>query len=170
MSGKVYLEDRIEHSLWLYPELIDDSLFGIRPGMAVLGERYPTVYRQDVMPGGRRADLVFVEPHRVTVAELKKDSLHVSGDPNTEDVVDQVVDYLHQCLKKYPDRSEYRGFVIGTGIRDRDRLERKIQEAPFPVTPLIFGRDIPSAIRFCTHCRRAVAYDSRLCPCGAKRG
>ena len=48
------LERQLEKSLCDYPELIDDSLFGIKPGMEVLGNDYPTLRQQDSLPNGRK--------------------------------------------------------------------------------------------------------------------
>jgi len=115
------LERQIEESLCDYPELIDDSLFGIKPGMEVLGNDYPTLRQQDSLPNGRKADIVFVEKLRVTVVEVKRGLLKVQTRPPIAvrgrrfegDVVDQITDYLCQCRLKYPDRKEYADSLSG---------------------------------------------------------
>ena len=164
----VRLEKHLEHSLCLYPELIDDQLRGIRQGMEFLGPNYPTLRRQDRMPNGRLADLVFVERARVTVVEIKKGNLHVTNATQSrEDVVDQAVDYLRQCRLKYPGKSEYRGFIVGTAVSDRDSLLRKVSKYQEAITPLVFGIDIPAAIKFC-RCGRALDYQATYCCCGAR--
>lgn len=164
----VRLEKHLEHSLCLYPELIDDELWGIREGMEVLGPDHPTLRRQDRMPNGRLADMVFVERVRVTVVEIKKGALNVRDGPESpEDVVDQAVDYLRQCRLKYPGKSQYRGFIVGTAISDRPRLLRKISEYQEAIVPLVFRIDIPDAIKFC-RCGRALDYRATFCRCGAR--
>lgn len=165
---KVTLERDLEHSLCLYPELVDDGLWGIRQGMEVLGPEYPTLRRQDRMPNGRVADMVFVEKTRVTVVEIKKIALSVldEGD-HGEDVVDQVSNYLQQCRIKYPGRISYRGILIGTAIRAPDKLFRKISTCLDEIQPLVFGMNIPAVIKFC-RCGRALDYYAPLCHCGAR--
>lgn len=165
---RVRLEKHLEHSLCQYPELIDDSLWGIRQGMGVLGPDYPMLKRGDCMPNGRIADMVFVEQSRITVIEIKKDPLRVTADgASREDVVDQIADYLSQCRLKCPNRAEYRGFIVGTGILRPDRLVSKISALKEDITPLVFGRDIPTVIKFCA-CGRALDYFATLCRCGLK--
>lgn len=164
----VRLETHLEHSLCLYPELIDDELWGIREGMECLGPNYPTLRRQDRMPNHRVADMVFVEQIRVTVVEIKKGPLNVRNETQAaEDVVEQAVDYLRQCRIKYPGKSEYRAFIVGNAIPDREGLFRKISECHEAITPLVFGIDIPTAIKFC-RCGRALGYFATYCHCGAK--
>jgi len=165
---RVSLERHLENSLCLYPELIDDRLWGIRQGMEVLGQDFPTLKRQDRMPNGRIADMVFVEPHRVTVVEIKRDALSTKGDGESgEDVLDQVTDYLKQCKIKYPNRSEYVGIVVGTAIAEPDKFLHKLSCCADEIRPLIFGRDIPASIKFCD-CGRALDYYASSCRCGAR--
>ncbi|MDQ7784146.1 MAG: hypothetical protein RDU20_14775 [Desulfomonilaceae bacterium] len=164
----VRLEKHLEHSLCLYPELIDDDLWGIRQGMECLGPNYPTLRRQDRMPNRRLADMVFVEHTRVTVVEIKKGPLNVRHETQAgEDVVEQSVDYLRQCRRKYPGKSEYRAFIVGTAIPDRHGLFRKISRYKEMITPLILGIDIPMTIKFC-RCGRALGYRAMYCRCGAR--
>lgn len=164
----VRLEKHLEHSLCLYPELIDDGLWGIRQGMEVLGANYPTLKRQDRMPNGRVADMVFVEASRITVVEIKKDTLKVRDDIDTgEDVVDQIAGYIQQCRVKYPNRRQYRGIIIGTGISDPNRLLTKVSAIRENIRPMVFGRDIPSVIKFC-RCGRGLDYDAMSCRCGVE--
>jgi hypothetical protein len=164
---RISLEICLERSLCDHPELIDDSLRGIRPGLEVLGESYSTLKRQDHMPNGRIADIVFVEKHRITVVELKNADLTVSDNPKKEDVVDQILDYLGQCRIKYPDRNEYRGFIVGTGIPDRAKLTAKLMSADDDIAPLVFGLDIPTVIKTCDACGRAIGYSKSVCVCRA---
>jgi hypothetical protein len=169
MSGKVILEKHLEESLCAYPELIEDSLFGIRQGMDVLGPNYANLRRQDLMPNGRIADMVFVEESRITVAEIKKGPLKTREHSGIEeDVVDQICDYLNQSRIKYPGRGQYKGFIIGTGIADRFKLRQKIDCSGETIIPLIFGMDIPSTIKICPRCNRAVGYFTEICVCGTK--
>lgn len=164
---RIDLERHLEESLCQYPELIDDSLKGIRQGMAeALGSHVSSLKRQDCMPNGRLADMVFVEPVRVTVIEIKRGRLSVSDQEGEEDVVDQIVNYLDQCRVKYPDRTEYRGFIVGTGIVNHSALITKLSSAPFEIIPLVFGRDIPSVVTICSQCGRATKYGSARCRCG----
>ncbi|MFC1834936.1 hypothetical protein ACFL2Q_09400 [Thermodesulfobacteriota bacterium] len=163
----VRLERHLETSLCQYPELIDDSLWGICEGMEVVNPDGPFLKRQDSMPNGRFADMVFVEETRVTVVELKKVPLSANTGAGDEDVVDQVCDYLDQCKEKYPGRSEYRGYIVGTGIRDRTCLMEKISTARDPIRPLVFGQDIPRVISMCRCCGRGVKCSSSTCLCGA---
>lgn len=165
---KISLEICLETSLCDHPELIDDSLGGIRPGLEVLGDGYSTLKRQDHMPNGRIADIVFVEKHRITVVELKRADLTVSNNPKKEDVVDQILNYLGQCRIKYPDRDEYRGFIVGTGIPNRAKLTAKLMSADDFIAPLVFGVDIPSVIKTCDACGRAVGYSTSVCKCHAR--
>jgi len=163
----VSLEKHLEHSLCLYPELIDDGLWGIRQGMEVLGPNYPTLKRQDRMPNGRVADMVFVETAYVTVVEIKKDTLKVQEYSGSgEDDLDQIAGYIQQCRVKYPNRKQYRGIIIGTGISDSKKLFGKVSVLREDITPLVFGRDIPSVIKFC-RCGRAMSYSATFCRCGA---
>ncbi len=169
MSVKVLQEKHLEQSLCAYPELIEDRLFGIRQGMDVLGSGFPNLKRQDLMPNGRIADMVFVEQSRITVVEIKKGSLKIREHSEIgEDVIDQICDYLNQCRIKYPGRVEYKGFIIGTGVDDKSKLEQKVDTSGETITPLIFGMDIPSTIKICPHCNRAVDYFSEICACGIK--
>jgi hypothetical protein len=161
----VLLERHLERSLCDYPELIDDSLFGIKPGMAALGSDYPTLKKQDSLPNGRKADIVFVEKLRITVVEVKRGILRVQAHSPEEDVVDQITDYLRQCRLKYPNREEYRGFIIGTGIADRNELARKLASVPDKIVALIYGSDIPKCVRICTRCYRAVPFQRDCCVC-----
>ncbi len=165
MKSIVRLERQLEQSLCDHPELIDDSLFGIKPGMEALGGDYPTVRKQDSLPNGRKADIVFIEKKRVTVIEVKRGVLRVQDRSLEEDVVDQITDYLRQCRLKYPNRQEYRGFIVGTGIADRSEMNRKLSSAPERIVALIFGFDIPQCIRICTRCFRAVAWTRNSCIC-----
>lgn len=166
MRPPLGMERQLVRSLCNYPELIDDSLFGIRPGRECLGDQFATVRNEDLMPNGRKADIVFVEPQRITVVEVKRDALYVSQSPRHEDPVDQIVDYLEQCESKYPGRAEYRGFIVGRLIPARKALDTKLAFAPYRITPLLFGVHIPAAIRICPACKRAVRYESSLCVCG----
>jgi hypothetical protein len=169
MSGKVILEKHLEESLCAYPELIEDRLLGIRQGMDSLGSNYPTLRRQDLMPNGRMADMVFVEKSRITVAEIKKGPIRVlEFTQNGEDVVDQICDYLKQSRVKYPGRGQYKGFIIGTSVADRIKLRQKIDLSGETIILLIFGMDIPSTIKICPRCNRAVNYFSEICVCGIK--
>jgi len=165
---RIFLEWGLQDSLCKYPELIDDSLRGISEGMECLSD-HPTLKREDLMPNGRRADMVFVEKSRVTVVELKKVELKVlqSSQPG-EDVLDQILDYLQGVRKKYPGRDHYRGFIVGTRISDPASLNEKIAQSGEHVVPLIFGRDIPADIRICDRCNRARPYDALNCPCGVR--
>jgi hypothetical protein len=165
MTKHIILEKSLRKALCQYPELIEDSLFGIRPGMSILGPNWRSLEEHDELPNGRQADIVFVEPERITVVETKKGALTVSNDPKKEDVIDQIIDYIGQCRIKYPGRTEYRGFIVGTRFADKEKLENKLSSVPENVTPLIFGRDIPSAIRICDQCYRAQPYDSPTCAC-----
>ncbi len=165
MKPRALLERHLEESLCDYPELIDDSLFGIKPGMEVLGSDYPTLKQQDSLPNGRKADIVFVEKLRVTVVEVKRGPLKIQAQRPEEDVVDQIADYLRQCRLKYPDRDEYRGFIIGTRIPDRNQLDKKLSLIPEKIVVLIFGSDIPKCVRICTRCYRAVPHHSAVCVC-----
>ena len=134
--------------------------------MEVLGANYPTLKRQDRMPNGRVADMVFVEASRITVVEIKKDTLKVRDDIDTgEDVVDQIEGYIQQCRAKYPNRRQYRGIIIGTGIRSPNRLFQGISRQN--IRPMVFGRDIPSVIKFC-RCGRGLDYDAMSCRCGVE--
>lgn len=163
----VRLEKDLEHSLCLYPELIDDGLWGVRQGMEVLGPNYATLKRQDRMPNGKIADLVFVRVSSVLVVEIKKNSLKVRATEESGDVVDQIVGYIQQCRIKYPNLKRYRGIIIGTGIADSEKLMRKIVASKEDITPLIFGKHIPSVIKFCG-CGRALGYNADFCRCGAR--
>ena len=120
------------------------------------------------MPNGRAADIVFVEKERITVVEVKKTSLSVSMNPKREDAVDQIIDYLAQCVVKYPGRLDYRGFIVGTRIADKFELTAKLSTAPFTIIALVFGIDIPSSVKMCSLCRRAVSYETSLCRCGVR--
>lgn len=163
------LEKDIEYSLCQYPELIDDALFGIREGTEVLGSQVPVLKRQDTMPDGTRADLVFVEPTRVTVVEIKKGFLTVDENASAPmDVVEQISGYLTQCRIKYPDREGYQGYLVGTGTNDAEKLARRIAMSGEVIVPLIFGRDIPDTVKFCSSCYRAVDYWKTTCPCGQR--
>jgi len=164
--SKIRLERDLEKSLCDYPELIDDSLWHIRQGLEVLDPEGPFLKRQDVLPNGRIADLVFVEHARITVVELKKGLLAVSVANGQEDVVDQISNYLAQCRIKYPGREEYRGFIIGSGVSDRKIMETKISSQRDVIRVLVFGKDIPSTISICHHCGRAVRYGESYCACG----
>jgi len=169
MSRKIGLERDLEESLCDYPELIDDTLFGIRQGMEALGDDFPTLKRQDPMPNGRRADLVFVEHSRVTVIEIKKGRIAVGIDGESEwDAIDQISDYLRQSRLKYPSRREYRGFIVGTEIVDRGKVEAKIRTSGEVIIPLVLGRDIPSTVKICSSCNRAVGFFDPSCLCGER--
>jgi hypothetical protein len=162
----VRLEKHLEHSLCLYPELIDDSLWGIRQGMEVLGSDYSTLKRQDHMPNGTIADIVFVQSACVTVVEIKKSTLNIRNETDTrEDVIDQIAGYLRQCRVKYPNKAQYRGIIIGTSIPDAVRLLDKVSTLNEDIRALVFGRDIPSIIKFC-ECGRAMDYNASRCYCG----
>jgi hypothetical protein len=165
MTKQVILEKSLRQALCRYPELIEDSLFGIRPGMGVLGGDWPSLEEHDELPNGRQADIVLVQPARITVVETKKGTLTVSQDPAKEDVIDQIVDYIGQCKIKYPGKMEYRGFIVGTRIANKEQLQAKLSIVRENVMPLIFGRDIPSAIRICDRCHRAIPYEARGCIC-----
>jgi hypothetical protein len=166
---KVLQEKYLEQSLCAYPELIEDRLFGIRQGMEILGPSFPTLRRQDLMPNGRKADMVFVEQSRIIVVEIKKGCLTTRDHSETEeDVVDQICDYLTQSRIKYPGRGEYKGFVIGTGIADKSKLREKIDSSGETIIPLIFGMDIPSTIKICPSCNRALDYFHEICACGIR--
>jgi hypothetical protein len=164
----VRLKKHLEHSLCLYPELIDDGLWGIRQGMEVLGAEYPTLKRQDRMPNGTVADMVFVQSKCVWVVEIKRGMLRVKAEKEVgEDVIDQVAGYLRQCRLKYPNRDQYRGIVIGTGIADRHKFSGKLTALKEDIKPLVFGTDIPSVIKFC-RCGRALDYNAVRCSCGTR--
>ena len=96
-------------------------LFGIRQGMDVLGSEFPILKRQDLMPNGRIADMVFVEQSRITVVEIRRGWLKIQEDSETaEDVVGQICEYLKQCRIKYPGR---RG--VCQGIHSWNRCNNK---------------------------------------------
>jgi hypothetical protein len=166
VSKTIIREADLETSLCQYPELIDDSLFGIREGMGFLGK--PFLARQDKLPNGGKADMVFVEPARITVIEVKKVPLRIRGSSaKRRDVVEQIADYLKKCRSKYPGRSEYRGFIIGSRIQDKEKLLSKIFLLQDVVKPLVFRRDIPGEIKLC-NCKRALDYWATICRCGAR--
>lgn len=167
MTRMLPVEIILQNLLCRHPELIDDSLYGISEGMCL--PDYPTLKREDLMPNGRRADMVFVEKSRITVVELKKVDLKVlqSSQPG-EDVLDQILDYLRGVREKYPGRVHYRGFVVGTRISNRASLAEKIAQSGEQIVPLVFGRDIPADIRICSRCSRALPYDALNCPCGVR--
>lgn len=80
---------------------VSSSIFYLTPRRQSVGSRCPAeirlfrfLWRQLLLPSRRRADMVFVEPERVTVVELKKTALRVTDAAHGEDVVDQVVAYL----------------------------------------------------------------------------
>ena len=163
----VILARYLRTALIRYPELIDDSLLGIRPGGELLGDDHPALKEHDVLPNGRQADIVFVEEERITVVETKQDSLYVSLEEAKEDDVELIVDYLGQVRIKYPNRALYRGFLVGTGILDREKMEKKLSLFGEDVKPLVFGKHIPATIKFCRPCRRAVDYCRPMCVCGS---
>lgn len=160
----IKLERDLEESLCKYPELIAPDLAGIRQGMHFVNPDGPYLRRQDKLPNGRLADMVFVETARVTVVELKKVPLKVSVD-NTEDSVDQILDYMNQCREKYPNRLEYRGFIVGPYAPDEEALNSKIICAGQNISFLIFGRHIPSSIIICERCGLARGFNSSKCAC-----
>jgi hypothetical protein len=100
------------------------------------------------------------------VVETKKGPLSVSDHPLKEDVIDQITDYLGQCRIKYAERLEYRGFIVGTRIANEEQFNIKLSSVGEKVVPLIFGRDIPSVIKICGNCHRAVSYETPRCFCG----
>lgn len=164
---RVRLEKHLEHSLCMYPELIDDSLWGIRQAMEFLGPGYPTLKRQDHMPNGTVADMVFVESSCITVVEIKNAALRVRVKSDSKkDVVDQIVGYIKQCRLKYPNRLRYRGIIIGPRILESRKLFNKVAGQSESLNVLVFGKDIPSVIKFC-RCGRALSYYAVSCRCGA---
>jgi hypothetical protein len=134
--------------------------------MRVLGPDVPELARQDRMPNGRRADMVFVEASRITVVEIKKGAVSAGGNPRREDVIDQITAYIKQCRVKYPGRTQYRGFVVGTSVEDESKVRAKIAASREEIAALMFGRDIPRYVKFCPRCTRAVDYDRAACVCG----
>lgn len=130
-------ERAIEDLLFSYPSLIDPIL------------RRPT--RQVVLSKDSRADLLFETGRTVVLVEIKRDTIR----PGTVTQLERYATRLNLPAKRI------RGILIAPAITPR--AESRLATSPFQFAFRQLGRDIPTSVKICLHCREP--YDARLAKC-----
>jgi len=118
--------------------------------------------RQETLNDGTRVDMVVRCQDTLFIIELKK------GDINTADL-QQLVHYLREADKKWNKNLRKEGLLFGLGIRDRSQIDTSIAASGFRISIKLYGRDVPTSVKFCRRCRKAVSTAKSECPwCGAQ--
>lgn len=143
---RTLLERSIEDILFHFPYLIDQRL------------RASEICEKELtLEDATRPDMTFIHKGEVIIVELKKGTVD-------ESALNQLLRYLKKAHQQYGPTVKVSGMLIGSQIEAEPRLRAVIDQTGYEITLKVYGSDVPTTIKICRKCRKAMSTRDAPCP------
>lgn len=112
--------------------------------------------KQMVFDDDTRTDITFSNEDEIIIVELKKGAIDHGA-------LNQLLHYLRKTSSIEKGKRKISGILVGASINDKIELLKNIKESGFDIKLKVYGKDVPTIIKFCEKCRRATSVSDTIC-------